>query len=149
MLSSYYLMIRRSGDTSSKKSPSATHYQWKDIKDRLKRLEEAYAEIFTLRSALDQSESARRSLESQVVQLKAAQQGSSSKSAPPPPLPSAAKPPKAGATFASVATKNAPKPKSKATVKKPPAPSPRRAVATIGRLFGPKADRWCQCLSDS
>ncbi|KAI9358863.1 hypothetical protein BD770DRAFT_387118 [Pilaira anomala] len=127
-----------SGDTSSKKSSAVSIHQLRDIKDRLKRLEDAYAEIFTLRNALEHSESARRALESQVVQLKAAQQGSSTKSAPPSP-PSAAKSSEAGATFASVAAKNAPKPKSKAKAKKPPAPSPRRAAATIGRLFGPKA----------
>ncbi|KAI9329211.1 hypothetical protein BD770DRAFT_449709 [Pilaira anomala] len=126
-----------SGDTSSKKSSAVSQHQLRDIKDRLKRLEDAYAEIFTLRNALEHSESARRALESQVVQLKAAQQGPPTKSSPPPP--SAAKSSEAGATFASVAAKNAPKPKSKAKAKKPPAPSPRRAAATIGRLFGPKA----------
>ncbi|KAI9359541.1 hypothetical protein BD770DRAFT_386271 [Pilaira anomala] len=126
-----------SGDTSSKKSSAVSIHQLRDIKDRLKRLEDAYAEIFTLRNALEHSESARRALESQVVQLKAAQQGPPTKSSPPPP--SAAKSSEAGTTFASVAAKNVPKPKSKAKAKKPPAPSPRRAAATIGRLFGPKA----------
>ena len=127
-----------SGDASSKKPPPVSPYQLKEIKDRLKRLEDAYAEIFTLRNALEHSESARRALESQVVQLRAAQQGSSPKSAPPPP---ANKPTEAGDSYASVTGKNAPKPKSKAKAKKPlpPSPSPRRAAATIGRLFGPKA----------
>ena len=118
----------------------------------MKRLEDAYAEIFTLRNALEHSESARRALESQVVQLRAAQQGSSSKFAPPPasksapppasksaPPPPAIKPTEAGDTFASVTGKNIPKPKSKAKAKKPPSPSPRRAAATLVRLFGPKA----------
>ncbi|KAI9324558.1 hypothetical protein BD770DRAFT_405442 [Pilaira anomala] len=119
------------GDPSSVKPPSVSPFQLKDIKDRLKRLEDAYAEIFTLRNALEHSESARRALESQVVQLRAAQQGSSSKSAPPPPTSKPAPPPPA--------TKPAQAPKSKAKAKKPPSPSPRRAAATLGRLFGPKA----------
>jgi hypothetical protein len=92
-----------------------------EVLARLARLEEAHAEIFALKKALSESEAARHALEAQVASLLG------TKSAPPPPT--------QASSYASAATKNLPVKKSKKTQ----LPSPRRATAAVGRLFGSKA----------
>ncbi|KAI7867910.1 uncharacterized protein EV154DRAFT_531630 [Mucor mucedo] len=102
------------------------------VNERLSRLESAHDEIFQLKTALARSEASRRELEKQVSTLLALQKENSN-SAPPPPT--SQKPP----SYANVAA--APPKTKKQVKKKTPLPSVRRATATVGRLFGPQANK--------
>lgn len=108
--------------SSSKKMTHSTPDYLEEINARLVRLEEAHSEIFALKTALAESEAARRDLEAQVASLLG------NKSVPPPPPPPAS-------SYVHAVTKNLAAKKSKKTL----LPSVRRATAAVGRLFGPKA----------
>jgi hypothetical protein len=89
-------------------------------------LEDAYSEIFRLRTALAESETARKALEAQVVSL------TSTKS------PTTSGPPKNGkvpSTYAAAASKNIHKKKETHRV------PTRQAASTVARLFDPAAGK--------